>query len=136
MGLTEKELAFLGLHHSAAMITVAADGTAKVSRVGVGLVDGRLWSSGTAGRMRTRRLRQDPRCTLFVFEANFNWLALETTVNILDEPDAPQQNLRLFRLLGGEDKSQDFDEEQYLKAMVDEQRLIYEFEVHKSYGII
>jgi hypothetical protein len=136
MELSDKELAFLGQHHSAAMITVTADRTAKVSRVGVGLVDGKLWSSGTADRRRTERLRRDPRCTLFVFEAEFAWLALETTVRILEGPDAPRQNLRLFRLLRGDAEGPEFDEEQYLRAMVDEKRLIYEFEVQKSYGII
>src|SRR5207237_9746666 len=78
------------------MITLAKDGTPKVARVGLALVDGRLWSSGTSDRVRTRRLRRDPRCTLFVQGPTFPWLALETTVTILDGPDAPEQSVRLF----------------------------------------
>src|SRR5918912_314526 len=97
MELAEQDLEFLKNHHSAAMITVAADGLPKVARVAVALVDGKLWSSGTQDRVRTKRLRQDPRCTLYVHDPGFAWLALETTVTILDGPDAPRNNLRLFR---------------------------------------
>jgi len=141
MGLSESELAFLADHHSAAMITVGADGLAKVARVGVALVDGKLWSSGTADRARTRRLRRDPRCTLYVHDPGFAFLALETTVTILDGPDAPALSLTLFRRMqdkpagplswfGGE-----LEDDQFLERMSAEQRLIYEFEPQRTYGL-
>jgi Pyridoxamine 5'-phosphate oxidase len=141
MPLSDPELAFLAEHHSAAMITVAADGVAKVARVGVALVDGKLWSSGTADRIRTKRLRRDPRCTLYVHAEPFAFLALETTVTILDGPDAPALNLTLFRVMqnrptgplswfGGE-----LDEEEFLARMAAEHRLVYEFEPHHTYGL-
>jgi PPOX class probable F420-dependent enzyme len=141
MSLRQPDSDFLIDHHSAAMITVGRDGTPKVSRVGVALVDGKLWSSGTADRVRTGRLRRDPRCTLYVYDPGYAWLALETTVTILDGPDAAQLNLRLFRVMqdrptgslswfGGE-----LSEEDFLRAMVDERRLVYEFEVHHTYGM-
>ena len=141
MSLTEQDIDFLTNHHSAAMITVGRDGTPKVSRVGVALLDGKLWSSGTADRVRTGRLRRDPRCTVYVYDPGYAWLALETTVTILDGPDAAELNLGLFRVMqdrptgalswfGGE-----LSEEAFLRAMVDEGRLIYEFEVHHSYGM-
>ena len=88
MSLSDRDREFLQGHHSAAMITVDAAGMAKAARVGVALVDGQLWSSGTADRVRTMRLRRDPRCTLFVFDPGFTWLALETRVTILDGDDA------------------------------------------------
>jgi hypothetical protein len=50
------------------MITVTADGTATAARVSVAVVDGLLWSTGTVDRARARRLRRDPRATLFMFE--------------------------------------------------------------------
>src|SRR4029450_13989287 len=99
MSLSEQDLDFLANNHSAAMITVGRDGAPKAARVGVALVDGKLWSSGTADRVRTRRLRRDPRCTLFVFDTGFAWLALETSVTILDGSDAPERSLRLFRVM-------------------------------------
>jgi hypothetical protein len=100
--------------------------------VGVGLVDGKLWSSGTQGRLRTKHLRRDPRCTLFVFsdDDRYQWLGMETTVTILDGDEAPALNLRLYRTLAGEPD----DVDEYLRAMGEERRLIYEFEVGHTYG--
>jgi hypothetical protein len=141
MGLSDKDIEFLKDHHSAAMITVGADGFAKAARVGVALVDGKLWSSSTHDRIRTQRLRLDPRSTLFVFDSGFAFLTLETSVTILEGPDAPAQNLKLMRQMqqrpsgalswfGGE-----LSEEEFLQTMAEERRLIYEFEVHRSYGL-
>lgn len=139
--LSEKEIEFLRTNRTAAMITVDSAGVAKTARVGVALVDGRLWSSGTQDRVRTRRLRRDPRCTLFVFGDSFNWLTVESTVSILDGPDAPDLNVRLFRLMqdrpagplswfGGE-----LDEDAFRARMAEEGRLIYEFGVERTYGM-
>jgi hypothetical protein len=141
MGLSDRDRAFIQANSSAAMITVGADGMAKAARVAVGLVDGRLWSSGTADRVRTLRLRRDPRCTLYVHAATFSFMTLETVVTILDGPDAPQQSLRLFRLLQDRPSGPlawmtgELEEEALLEAMVEEQRLIYEFEVQRTYGL-
>ena len=88
MVLTERDLAFLGDDHTAAMITVNRAGVARTARVGVALIDGQLWSSGTRDRLRTKRLRRDPRCTLFVFDPGFAWLTLDTEVTLLEGPDA------------------------------------------------
>jgi PPOX class probable F420-dependent enzyme len=123
---------FLDNNHAAIMTTIMADGTPHVARIGVGLVDGKLWSSGTQQRVRTKHVRRDPRATLFVFDPNdaWHWLALETTVTIHDGPDAVDRNLALYRVLAGE--PDDLDE--YRRAMVDEQRLIYEFEINRAYG--
>lgn len=133
MALSDEDRGFLERHHAAAMVTLRADGTPHVARVGIGLVDGKLWSSGTRGRIRTAHLRRDPRSTVFVFDTEnaWQWLALETTVTILDGPDAPEQNLALYRVLAGEPD----DVEEYLQAMEKEERLIYEFEISRSYGI-
>jgi hypothetical protein len=141
MPLSEEDNDFLAKNHSAAMITVAPDGIAKTARVGVALVDGKLWSSGTRDRVRTRRLRRDPRCTLFVFDNTFAWLALETTVTILEGPDAPDLNLRLFRMMQSQPTGPltwfgaELDEAAFLQAMADEGRLIYEFAVQRAYGL-
>src|SRR2546428_2307088 len=99
MNLTDKDRAFLDAHHAAAMITLRADGTPHAVRVGVALVDGKLWSSGTKERVRTGHLRRDPRCTLFVFDPARRYLPLETMVTILESPDVPRQSLRLFQVM-------------------------------------
>jgi PPOX class probable F420-dependent enzyme len=133
MSLSEQDREFLARNRAAVMVTLKADGTPHVARVGVGLVDDKLWSSGTQDRVRTSHLRRDPRCTLFVFDPGhaYRWLGLETTVTILDGPDAPQLNLALYRALAGEPD----DVDEYLRAMVTERRLIYEFDVTRSYGM-
>jgi Pyridoxamine 5'-phosphate oxidase len=141
MKLTDAELAFLAEHHSAAMVTVTPEGIAKVARVGVALIDGKLWSSGTQDRVRTRRLRRDPRCTLYVHDAAFAFLALESTVTILDGPDAPALSLALFRQMQGKATGPlrwfggELAEEEFLAQMEAEKRLIYEFEPHHTYGL-
>lgn len=124
------------------MITVDDTGVAKAARVGVALVDDEIWSSGTGDRVRTRRLRRDPRCSLFVFDGTFRWLTIESTVQILDGPDALDRNLRFFRQLqrrpagplswfGGE-----LDEDAFRARMLEESRLIYRFDVTKCYGML
>jgi len=141
MSLSEKDLEYLKTHQAAAMITVGSDGRPKVARVAVTLVGGKLWSSGTADRARTKRLRRDPRCTLFVFDSGWSWLTLETTVRFLEGPDAADLNLRLFRTMQDRPTGdlswfgKDYDEEAFRKLMVDEGRLIYEFDVQRTYGM-
>jgi PPOX class probable F420-dependent enzyme len=129
--MDDKVRQFLEKNHAAAMVTLKKDGTPHAVRVSIALVNGKLWSSGTQTRMRTKYLRRDPRCTLCVFEQHGGgWLGLETRVAILEGPDAPVQNLWLHRITDGEPP----DVEKYLREKVDQQRLIYEFEITKAYG--
>ena len=122
---------FLENQRDAVMITTKKDGIPHVARVGIGMVEGKLWSSGTQDRVRTAHVRRDPRATLFVPGSDrWQWMGLETTVTVLDGPDAPQLNLKLYRTLAGEPD----DVEEYLEAMVTEKRLIYEFEPLRAYG--
>lgn len=142
----EKTGAFLEQHHRAGMVTLRADGMPHVVRVGVALVDGKLWSSGTQSRARTRHLRRDPRSTLFVFDQGYGYLTIESRVTILEGPDVPDLSIKLFRtmqvgmpgiqtpgnlLWNGVELTPD----QFRQAMVDEQRLIYQFEPVRTYGL-
>jgi PPOX class probable F420-dependent enzyme len=142
--MEESMRAFLGQVHSAAMVTLRADGTPHVARVGVALVDGKIWSSGTQTRVRTKHLRRDPRATLFVYDNEWRWLGAECTVTILDEPDAPQLNLQLFQVMQqgmpvepGKINwyGQPLGHVEFLQKMVEEQRLIYEFNIVRTYGM-
>jgi len=142
--MDERVAAFVDQHSSAAMVTLRADGTPHTARVGVGLVDGKIWSSGTQSRLRTRHLRRDPRSSLFVFDTSpgAQWLGLETEVTILDGPDAPELNFRLMREMqkgrAPEGKVVWFggmiSEEEFLAQMREEQRLVYEFHPKRAYG--
>jgi PPOX class probable F420-dependent enzyme len=144
--LDESAIAFINETRSAAMTTLRRDGTPHSVRVGAAVVDGKIWSSGTQKRVRTRHLRRDPRSTLFFFDPTFRWLSVECFVNILDGADAPQQNLRLFQVMqsgmapapapgkitwfGAERTGAEF-----LAIMVEEGRLIYEFAPTRMYGM-
>jgi PPOX class probable F420-dependent enzyme len=142
VNLTEQQRAFLEQNHSAAMITLKRDGTPHAVRIGVALVDGRIWSSGTQARVRTRNLRRDPRATLFVFEQGFRALTIGSRVTLLEGPDAAQQNLELFRVMQNKPSGpltwygKETSEGDFLRQMRDEQRLIYEFEPLKAYGLL
>lgn len=145
-----KARAFLEQTHAAAMITLRPDGTPHAVRVGIALLDGRLMSSGTQDRLRTKHLRRDPRATLFVFdpkhpESAYHFLTLETVVTILDGPDAPELNLRLFKLMQGIEPGSDrklswfgkqLDDAEMQAQMVAEKRLVYVFDVRRSYGLL
>jgi PPOX class probable F420-dependent enzyme len=146
VNLSPQQLGFLDKNHTAAMVTLRPDGTPHVARMAVALVDGKLWSSGVPSRVRTRHLRRDPRSTLFVFDTRYSWLALETTVTILDGPDAAEMNRHLFREMQKDmDRppgtllwnGQPLTEDQFLQTMRDEQRLIYQFEdPRRVYGLL
>lgn len=143
MDLRPDQRAFLDDHHSAAMVTLRRDGTPHAVQVGVAVVDGALWSSGTARRARTRQLRRDPRATLFVFDGRRSWLTLETVVTILDGPDSARQNLRLFQVMQGRSGADslawsggELTPDEFLAAMDAEGRLIYEFDVVRAYGLL
>ena len=123
---------FLQDNHGTVMTTLKRDGTPHVARVDVGLVDGKLWSSSTRTRVRDKHLRRDPRSTLCVLNSDdpYSWLGIEAHVTIHDGSDAPVKNLALYRAIAGEPH----DVEEYLEAMVTEQRLIYEFSIDRTYG--
>lgn len=128
------------------MITLRRDGSPHAVRVGVALVDGKIWSSGTADRVRTRHLRRDPRSTLIVFGSGREALSIDAMVNILEGPDVPELSWKLFSVMQramtpapppghlmwyGKLKTR----EEFLQAMIDERRLIYEFDVIREYGL-
>jgi hypothetical protein len=147
-GMDERIESYLSTHHAAAMITLRADGTPHAVRCGIALIDGKIWSSGVPQRLRNQHLRRDPRATLFVFgneeSDRFSYLTLECTVTVLDGPQAADFNLRLFTVmqeslqrppdtLFWEGKLRNLDE--FAQIMADEHRLIYEFDVKRSYGM-
>ena len=59
--MDQRAIDFIEANASAGMTTLRKDGTAHTVRVGIGLFDGRLLSSGTQSRLRTKFLRRDPR---------------------------------------------------------------------------
>ena len=136
---------FLQCHHAAAMLTVGTDGRPKAAKIEPALVDDRLLSVGHRHKVRTRRLRRDPRATLFYDAAGPTWLAVETTVEILDTTTTPADIIDFMRVLQrrrvgplrwtdehGADV--ELDERKFADAMVAEGCLLYHFRIDKTYG--
>lgn len=135
------ELAFIQRNPSGVMVTVGEDGRPKVARVSVGVVDGSVLTSGTAGRVRTRRLRLDPRCTLVVFDGAGHWLGMESVVSLVEGAGSDELNLRLAREIQKRPvgplswlAGRQLDDDEFLAEMKRESRLVYRFEVERSYG--
>jgi uncharacterized pyridoxamine 5'-phosphate oxidase family protein len=139
--LTAEQTAFLAVNHAAAMITVEG-GVAKAVRVAIALVDGKIWSSGNAERVRTARLRKDPRCTLYVHDNSYKFLTLESHVRLIEGPQVPELSLRLFRVMQNRPEGaitwfgQEMTPEAFMASMAADKRLIYEFDLVRAYGMI
>jgi hypothetical protein len=145
---TEQVAAFVHRYPDAAMITLRQDGSAHMARVELGIVDGRIRSSGSPSLVRTRHLRRDPRCSLFVFGPHPRWLGLETLATILDGPEAPQLLIGLMQaryrdrtppgmVLGHDDELQQerlYSEDQYVADVQRHHRFVFDFAVLRAYG--
>jgi len=138
----DKQRAFLEANHRAAMITLKADGSPHAVRVGVAMVDGKLWSSGTQKRVRTSQLRRDPRATLFVFDDKFGYVSIDGTVTLIEGSSVPSESVKLFRTMQNRPSGlmlwngKEIEEDAFRQAMVDEQRLIYQFEPKHVSGMV
>src|SRR6266513_6310416 len=128
--LNERMLDFIRQQKSAIVCTVRKDGSSHTARVTAGVVDGKLWISGTQNRVRTKHLRANPRASVAIFANDGKWLGIEANVTIHEGPDAPQKALALQRATGREPE----DVDGFLKNMAAQNRIIYEFEPNRIYG--
>jgi PPOX class probable F420-dependent enzyme len=120
--LSDRQRAFLEANHSAVMATVDGRGRPHAVPVLCALVDGRLWSSGTDLRVRTRYLAARPYASLTVLGQGFwgEWLTVGGPVETRRERGV-EDNLRLYRAVTGRDPD---DLEEYGAAMVAQRRLV------------
>jgi PPOX class probable F420-dependent enzyme len=128
--LNERMLDFIKEHHSAIVVTVRKDGSSHTARVTAGVVDGKVWISGTQTRVRTKHVRANPQGSLAVFADDGRWLGIEARIKIIEDPDVPQKLLALQRSSGREPE----DVDAFVQTMVEQQRLIFEFEPTRVYG--
>jgi hypothetical protein len=145
---TARVAAFIDRYPDAAMITSRVDGRAHMARIELGVVAGRIRTSGSPGLVRTRHVRRDPRCSLFVLGQAPYWLGLETRANILDGQDVPGLLVELMRsrdrgrtppgmVLGhdyelGRDRL--YPEGEYLDHVRADRRFVFDFEIVRAYG--
>ena len=131
--MDDRVRAFLEKHHGAVVATLKDDGSPHVARVAVALMGAVLWSSGTQDRVRTGHLRRDSRATLCVLDGSnpYAWMGIESHVRILDGADAPELNVRLFRVMQNRPSGPlswfgaELDEDAFRARMVEEGRLIF-----------
>lgn len=141
--LTSDQREFVTSGATVAMITVGRDGYAKPVRVGVAYLDGVLCGTGTESRRRTARLRADPRCTLYFTDAQYRYLAVETTVSIVDGDAGVDGSMRLVRQWQRvpDDGAVDWfgetlEPDAFRQRLMEEGRVLYQFEVVKAYGLL
>jgi len=131
--MDERITSFLKEHNTGAMVTVRKNGSAHVARVTVGIVDGKVWSTGNADRVRTKHVRTNPQATFFVFDPRSRlWVGLEGTVTILEGPGTPEKCLTFRRAVGQDPK----DVDAFLREMAEANRVVYELEIQRAYGAI
>ncbi|WP_019973163.1 pyridoxamine 5'-phosphate oxidase family protein [Mycobacterium sp. 141] len=143
--LTTPEYDFLLHHHVAAMLTVGADGRPKAAKMEPALLDDRLLGIGHRHKVRTRRLRRDPRATLFYDAPGPAWLAVEATVDIIDTPDTPRLIVEFMRVRqqrpsgplawhGDNDTEVELDDTDFMNTVSAEGCILYHFNIDNTYG--
>lgn len=141
------ELDFIRGHPDAAMISVRRDGSPHAARVELGVVNGRIRTSGAPALVRTAHLRRDPRCTLFVFGPPPIWLGVDAVAHILDGPDAAEHCIALARARHGQptnttviahdehlDTDRHYDVDEYREHARARELFVFDFDIVRTYG--
>lgn len=143
--LTEADRRLIAAYPHAAMITVGDDGRPKAVKMEAAVVEGCLESASHADKVRTRRLRRDPRCTLYFADDGHRWLSLEADAEIIAGPGAAARLLRYFRVRDNKpsepldyhsDRSHytGLDDDAFQQVMAEENAVLYCFSITKTYG--
>ena len=129
----DEAMKFLEENHRGVFCALRRDGTPHLSPVIYALMDGKIRVSCTWDRVKTKLLRRDPRASLCVILENFfeAYLSVEGTVRLVEDPDG-QQNLALYEAISG-GPPDDLDE--YLAAMKEEKRLVFEMTVDRIHPV-
>lgn len=127
----EEMLAIVSANHRGLMATAKPDGRPHVVPVLYALDGETILISGTEGRVRTRYLESDPRCTVAVFDEGnwFRWVSVEGTTEIR-RSNPVEENERLYQMITGHPPT---DLAEYREAMVREGRLVYAVSIERWY---
>lgn len=134
----DSALKFAEARQRAALATIRADGRPQLSNIMYVAVNGEYWISLTASRAKTKNLRRDPRCVLYVPGEDFwSFVVLDGTASLteitLDEHDTVAEELvEYYRKGSGEHP--DWDE--FRSTMVREGRLLAKFRPTSAYGLV
>ena len=131
-------LSFATAHQRGVLGTIRSDGRSQLSNIMFVPVDGELWISVTATRAKTKNLRRDPRCVLYVPGDDFwNFVVLDGVATLSEvtkdaHDGAAEQLVEYYRRGAGEHP--DWDE--FRSTMVREERLLAKFRPTSAYGML
>lgn len=93
-----------------------------MSAVNAGVVDGVVCISSRAPLAKVRNIRRDPTVSLLVLKEEFygGWVQIDGTAEIVDQPEALDLLVDVFRSIRGEHP--DWDD--YRAAMIRDQRVV------------
>ncbi len=122
--------AFLREHHRGILATVRPDGRPQMSAVSVALDEaGRPAISTRENAYKVRRIRADPRVSLFVTSEDFwSWIQIDGTATVLSLPDAMEPLIAQYRAVAGEHP--DWDD--YRRAMEDQGRVLVRIDMERA----
>jgi PPOX class probable F420-dependent enzyme len=121
-----------------ALATIRTDGRPQLSNIMYVPVDGELWISVTSSRAKTKNLRRDPRCVLYVPGEDFwNFVVLDgkatlTEVTSDEHDDVAEELVEYYRRGSGEHP----DWGDFRSTMVREGRLLAKFRPTSAYGMV
>ena len=109
-------------NHRAVLATHRRDGSAQLTPVAVGVVDGRPVVSSRETAFKTKNLRADAWAQLCVLDDRFfgTWIFVEGEAEVLSLPGAMEPLVEYYRGISGE--AEDWD--QYRAGMERERRVI------------
>ena len=121
---------FLREHHRGILATTRPDGRPQMSAVAVAVDEnGRVAISTRENAYKVRRIRADPRVSLFVTSDDFrNWIQIDGTGTVLSLPDAMEPLMAQYRAVAGEHP--DWDE--YRAAMEEQRRVIVLIDIERA----
>jgi PPOX class probable F420-dependent enzyme len=131
-------LAFAVARQRGVLTTIRADGRPQLSNIMYAAVEGEFWISVTASRAKTRNLRRDPRCVLYVPGEDFwNYVVLDGVVTLSEvakdaHDEATEQLVEYYRRGAGEHP--DWDD--FRSTMVREERLLAKLRPSSASGIL
>ena len=115
-------LEFVRQHDRTVLATRRKDGGPQLSPVNAGVVDGLVCISSQAPRAKVRNIRRDPAVSLLVLNEAFYgaWIQIDGTAEIVDQPEALDLLVDVFRSIRGEHP--DWDD--YRAAMIRDERVV------------
>ncbi len=134
----DSALTYANARQRGALATIRADGRPQISNVMYVPVDGELWISVTSSRAKTKNLRRDPRCVLYVPGDDFwSFVVLDGTVTLTEvssgvHDEVVDELVEYYRRGSGEHP--DWDD--FRSTMVREGRLLAKFRPTSAYGMV